>query len=72
MVVSAEPGIGKTRLLQALYEQVEDGGSGAVWLEGQCSELTASTPLAPVVQFLGRALGLDEAIDDDERADAGG
>ena len=68
VVVSAEPGIGKTRLLQALYEHVEDGGSGAVWLEGQCSELTASTPLASVVQFLRRALGLDEAIDDDERS----
>ena len=68
VVVSVEPGIGKTRLLQALYEHVEDGGSGAVWLEGQCSELTASTPLASVVQFLRRALGLDEAIDDDERS----
>ena len=31
-----------------------------LWLEGQCSELTAGTPLAPVVQFLRRNLGLDD------------
>ena len=67
MVVRSEPGIGKTRLLQALYEHTEDRDRDSLWLEGQCSELTASTPLAPVVQFLTRGLGLDEAVTHDER-----
>jgi class 3 adenylate cyclase/tetratricopeptide (TPR) repeat protein len=66
LVVMAEPGLGKTRLLQELYTHVESRG-GTVWLEGQCSELTAATPLAPLIQFLRRTLALDELPSADER-----
>ena len=59
VVVAAEPGVGKTRLLQELYETRQRSDTPGLWLEGQCSELTSSTPLAPVVGFLRRAIALN-------------
>ena len=62
VLVRAEPGLGKTRLLQELYEARQRTAPGGLWLEGQCSELTSSTPLAPIVGFLRRTLGLDAPL----------
>lgn len=66
-LVVAEPGLGKSRLLQALRGVVEDRGDAVIWFEGQCSALTSSTPLAPVTQFIRRELELDDAPDDAAR-----
>lgn len=68
VVLTGEPGIGKSRLVQGLYEQVAP--IPHVWLEGQCSELAAASTLAPVVELLRRSLDLDaaaESSDDWER-----
>jgi class 3 adenylate cyclase/tetratricopeptide (TPR) repeat protein len=69
VVVSAEPGVGKSRLLQALHDHLAASAEPAVWLEGQCSELTTSSPLAPVIAFIRRTLGFDTTDDPDERRD---
>lgn len=56
IVVSGEPGIGKTRLLKALKNEAV--GRRALWLEAQCSPYHADTPLYPATELLSRALGL--------------
>ncbi len=55
VVVSGEPGVGKSRLLQALYQQTSEASH--VWLEFQCSELAAGSPLQPVIDLLERSIG---------------
>jgi class 3 adenylate cyclase/tetratricopeptide (TPR) repeat protein len=53
VLVSGEPGIGKSRLLRAMRERVQDQASARVrWLTLQPSTYTQNTPLQPVVAFL--------------------
>lgn len=56
VVVSGEPGIGKSRLLQALRERVFAEGGELVWLSGYGSVYTHGSPLLPVIGLLERAL----------------
>ena len=58
VLLSGEPGIGKSRLLRALRERVnEASGEGAArWLSLQASPYTQNTPLHPVVSLLQRTL----------------
>ena len=58
VLLSGEPGIGKSRLLRALRERVIEGsGEGAVrWLSMHGSAYTQNTPLHPVVTALRRLL----------------
>jgi class 3 adenylate cyclase/tetratricopeptide (TPR) repeat protein len=67
VLVTAEPGVGKSRLLRELYDRLQRSGEGALWLEGQCAELSSASPLAPVLTSLRRGLGLLEAQDPAER-----
>ena len=58
VLLSGEPGIGKSRLLRALRERVVEGsGEGTVrWLSMHGSAYTQNTPLHPVVTLLRRML----------------
>jgi serine/threonine protein kinase/tetratricopeptide (TPR) repeat protein len=59
VLLSGEPGIGKSRLLRALRERIAEGsGEGTVrWLAMHGSVYTQNTPLHPVVTLLRRVLG---------------
>ena len=57
VVVSGEPGIGKSRLIQNLRTMLS--GTPNETLYFQCSPLQTSTPLAPFVEHLRRAAGFD-------------
>ena len=75
--LAAGPGQGGDRLTGVFSMQTSDPqtdrmhtslGLSVIVSAVVSTAVTASTPLASVVQFLRRALGLDEAIDDDERS----
>ena len=54
MLLSGEPGIGKSRLIEALKETVER--EGARCLELRCSPYTQNSALAPVIEHPQRTL----------------
>ena len=55
VLVSGEPGIGKSRLIQALAERVA-AGSGATMIEYRCSPYYRSSAFYPLIDFLQRIL----------------
>jgi class 3 adenylate cyclase/tetratricopeptide (TPR) repeat protein len=55
VLMTGEPGVGKSRLLQAVYQRVV--GTDHVWLEFQCSQLASGSPLQPVIDLLERSIG---------------
>ena len=55
VLVSGEPGIGKSRLIQALAERVA-AGSGATMIEYRCSPYYQSSAFYPLIDFLQRIL----------------
>lgn len=57
MFVVGEGGIGKSRLVQALLDDI--GSDDVTLLVYQCSPFHADTPLYPVVQTMRRAWGLE-------------
>lgn len=62
-LISGEPGIGKSRLVDTLVDCVEDGG--ALVLEAQCSPFHQNSAFAPVSDLISRRLGLvnTDAVD---------
>jgi class 3 adenylate cyclase/predicted ATPase len=56
VLLSGEPGIGKSRLVEALKATVEP--EGASFLELRCSPYTQNSALAPVIEHVQRVLGL--------------
>src|SRR5271156_822790 len=62
VLISGEPGIGKTRCAEALAEVAEDQGALVLW--GRCREEAGAPPYWPWVQILRayvEASSLDEA-----------
>ena len=57
VLLSGEPGIGKSRLLRMVSEHV--AGSQASEFLLQCSSLQTASPLSPVIAELSRAIGID-------------
>ena len=55
VVLSGEPGIGKSRLIGALKNEALT--RHRLWLEAQCSPFHADAPLHPAIDMLARALG---------------
>lgn len=55
VLIQGEAGIGKSRLVQALREQV--AGEDYIWVAARCSPYHANSPLYPVIEHLKRAVG---------------
>ena len=64
VLLSGEPGIGKSRLVHALRERLED--EPHIRLLYQCSPHHATSPLHPIIEQLERAAGF--ARDDSPEA----
>jgi TOMM system kinase/cyclase fusion protein len=65
-LVTGEPGIGKSRLARELRDRIAQLDHG--FLEARCSPDTQHSALAPVIDLLERALGLDQESGTDARA----
>jgi class 3 adenylate cyclase/tetratricopeptide (TPR) repeat protein len=65
MLVSGEPGIGKSRVLETVVEKLHPNADACI--RYQCDPLHADTPLHPILQQMSRAFGLETAIGPDER-----
>jgi class 3 adenylate cyclase/predicted ATPase len=65
VLLSGEPGIGKSRLVEALKETVEH--EGASCLELRCSPYAQNSALYPVIEHLQRELGFQQADSLDEK-----
>lgn len=57
VLLSGEPGIGKSRTLRALQEELEPQGANSMLL--QCSPYHVQSALYPVIDYMGRMLGLE-------------
>jgi TOMM system kinase/cyclase fusion protein len=60
-LITGEPGIGKSRLARALRDRLAH--EPHTFLEARCSPDTQHSALAPVIDLLARALGLDQDPD---------
>ena len=65
VLVSGEAGIGKSRLIEGLSQELED--QGALRLNFQCSPFHANSALYPVIQHLERAAGFTPTDSDDDK-----
>jgi predicted ATPase len=66
--VTGEPGIGKSRLVRTLREQL--GNQVRAVQTWQCSAYYQSSPLHPVIRFLERLLGFDMRDEEEHRRQA--
>ena len=57
MLLSGEPGIGKSRVLTALCAQLAQGGVPALWL--QCSPYHVNSAFRPFIEHLERQLDFE-------------
>ena len=62
LLVSGEPGIGKSRLVDEVTSQLAD--DGLTRLRYSCSSYLKSSPLAPVIRQLPRAAGFSDTDED--------
>jgi len=67
MLISGEPGIGKSRLTLALHERLH--GEPHTTLRYFCSSQHTNSPLYPVISQLGRAAGFDQHDTPDAKLD---
>jgi hypothetical protein len=64
VLLTGEPGIGKSRLLRALRERVDDSldADTVQWLQTHGTPYTQNTPLHPVVQLLQRVIARQPGV----------
>ncbi len=65
VLVAGEPGIGKSRLVRGLRDELV--GQSVGWLECRAEHLTHARPLAPVVVLIESNLGLTTITDEAQR-----
>ena len=65
VVMSGEPGVGKSRLLATLREQVES--DELRWLELRCTQLAVNTAFRPIADMVRRTTGIPVDSDPDEQ-----
>ena len=65
VLLSGEPGIGKSRLVRALVTSLQATGHRILML--QCSPYFAESPLHPAIQHLELSAGIDREDDPDQR-----
>lgn len=58
VLLSGEPGIGKSRIVQAVHERV--GTEGLTWLECRCSARHENSAFHPVADMLEQVLGIED------------
>src|SRR6185295_2385894 len=59
ILVSGEPGIGKSRLVDEFGHRI--GATGATWLMGQCVSYGKDAPHLPLIDLIRRKLQVDES-----------
>lgn len=67
VLVSGEAGIGKSRLVRVLRENLM--GVSHRWLDCRCSPYHQATPFHPIVQLIERSLGIKTGDPDETRED---
>jgi class 3 adenylate cyclase/tetratricopeptide (TPR) repeat protein len=67
LLVTGEPGIGKSRLLRELRDEIS--ASGATVLQYQCSPYHVGSPLHPIIEHLERGLHFLPDASPEERLD---
>ncbi len=65
VLISGEAGIGKSRLIEGLSQEVQD--QGALRLNFQCSPFHANSALYPIIQHLERAAGFAPSDGDEDK-----
>ena len=65
LLISGEPGIGKSRLAQELKEQVI--AEGGTRVEFRCSQYHRNTAYYPIVEHLQRLFGIGREVPEEER-----
>jgi tetratricopeptide (TPR) repeat protein len=58
VIVMAEPGLGKTRLVQECQRLAQQNGRPPLWLEGRCTSYASSTPYSLYQQLLANWAGV--------------
>ncbi len=64
VLVTGEPGIGKSRLVEALRSL---SARTDFWMTAHCSELASSTPLQPFIGMFARAAGINREMSRQEQ-----
>jgi tetratricopeptide (TPR) repeat protein len=58
VIVTAEPGLGKTRLVQECHRLAQGNARPPLWLEGRCASYASSTPYSLYQQLLANWAGV--------------
>jgi len=67
IVLSGEPGMGKSRIVRAFRDRIT--AEGPTWVQYQCSPFFTNTAFYPVTEQLKRAAGFDDEESADVRLD---
>ena len=65
LLLSSEPGVGKSRLAQVLAKCIVESGCLRLWYH--CSPNLQSSPMAPLIRQLSRAAGFSDKDDDEAK-----